>query len=463
MRRRRLRLGRAHEPDGRRAARGPGARGLAGRRGDRAGHGRRARRARDRDRRSSPPSPRRRASSPRCRGRPAGCSSPGRRVRGGCWPTSSAPDVVPLYRTVELRPERFPAADLVVLASASAARAYAALGAPAPAVSIGPRDLERRARGRRGRRGRGGHARPGRARRRRSPGRRYAPPPMKHRFITFLTDFGLQDDFVGTCHGVMKGIAPDVQIIDITHGIPRAARAPGRARALQHAELHAGRRPPRGRRPGRGRQPPPARAARRQRPALRRPRQRPPRPRRGEARRHRRTPASWRTRPTRCPPVSRTFHGRDLFSPAAAHLALGVAAGGARAAASTPRRSCGSTSPTPAVAPGGIRAVVLYVDGFGNMQLNLTREHLDEIDVVPGTRVELEFADERYYAVAARTFGDARQGRHHPVRGLLPEHRRRHQRRQGGRDVRRPPRPARCASARSSHLPVPARRVRVED
>jgi len=39
------------------------------------------------------------------------------------------------------------------------------------------------------------------------------------RFITFLTDFGLQDDFVGTCHGVMKRIAPDVEIIDITHGI----------------------------------------------------------------------------------------------------------------------------------------------------------------------------------------------------------------------------------------------------
>ena len=41
---------------------------------------------------------------------------------------------------------------------------------------------------------------------------------MKH--ITFLTDFGLQDDFVGTCHGVMACIAPDARVIDITHGIP---------------------------------------------------------------------------------------------------------------------------------------------------------------------------------------------------------------------------------------------------
>lgn len=47
-------------------------------------------------------------------------------------------DFVPLYRTVPLRPERFPAADLVVLASPSAARSFAALGLDLPCVSIGP-------------------------------------------------------------------------------------------------------------------------------------------------------------------------------------------------------------------------------------------------------------------------------------------------------------------------------------
>jgi uroporphyrinogen-III synthase len=46
-------------------------------------------------------------------------------------------DFVPLYRTVELRPEP-PPADVALLASASAARALGALGAPVPAVSIGP-------------------------------------------------------------------------------------------------------------------------------------------------------------------------------------------------------------------------------------------------------------------------------------------------------------------------------------
>lgn len=47
-------------------------------------------------------------------------------------------DVVPLYRTREIRPERFPDGDLVVLASPSAARSFAALGVDRPCVSIGP-------------------------------------------------------------------------------------------------------------------------------------------------------------------------------------------------------------------------------------------------------------------------------------------------------------------------------------
>src|SRR4026207_867578 len=41
--------------------------------------------------------------------------------------------------------------------------------------------------------------------------------------ICFLTDFGLQDDFVGTCHGVIARIAPDARVIDVTHGIPATA------------------------------------------------------------------------------------------------------------------------------------------------------------------------------------------------------------------------------------------------
>ncbi|MGH3079513.1 MAG: uroporphyrinogen-III synthase [Gaiellaceae bacterium] len=47
-------------------------------------------------------------------------------------------DFVPLYRTLELRPPDPPEADVVVLASPSAARAFARLGRRTPVVSIGP-------------------------------------------------------------------------------------------------------------------------------------------------------------------------------------------------------------------------------------------------------------------------------------------------------------------------------------
>jgi uroporphyrinogen-III synthase len=47
-------------------------------------------------------------------------------------------DFIPLYRTRELRPAAAPAGDLVVLTSASAARAFGRLGVDIPAVSIGP-------------------------------------------------------------------------------------------------------------------------------------------------------------------------------------------------------------------------------------------------------------------------------------------------------------------------------------
>jgi S-adenosylmethionine hydrolase len=39
--------------------------------------------------------------------------------------------------------------------------------------------------------------------------------------VTFLSDYGLADDFVGVCHGVMARIAPEARVVDITHGIPR--------------------------------------------------------------------------------------------------------------------------------------------------------------------------------------------------------------------------------------------------
>jgi hypothetical protein len=107
--------------------------------------------------------------------------------------------------------------------------------------------------------------------------------------------------------------------------------------------------------------------------------------------------------------VSRTFHGRDLFSPAAAHLARGVAIE-ELGPPIDPQALVRLEVPEPEVGQNRIRATVLYVDHFGNIELNLTREHLEQTDVHPGVTVELELALERYYATAARTFADAGPG-----------------------------------------------------
>src|SRR3954449_9485920 len=39
--------------------------------------------------------------------------------------------------------------------------------------------------------------------------------------ITFLSDYGLQDDFVGVCHAVIARLAPDARVVDLTHGLER--------------------------------------------------------------------------------------------------------------------------------------------------------------------------------------------------------------------------------------------------
>jgi S-adenosylmethionine hydrolase len=108
-------------------------------------------------------------------------------------------------------------------------------------------------------------------------------------------------------------------------------------------------------------------------------------------------------------PVSRTFHGRDIFAPAAAHVASGVALaelGPALDVAALRRLEV----PEPAVGEARIRATVLYVDRFGNVQLNLTAEHLSRVGIGPGDRIEVEVGFERYFASAARTFADGHTG-----------------------------------------------------
>lgn len=108
-------------------------------------------------------------------------------------------------------------------------------------------------------------------------------------------------------------------------------------------------------------------------------------------------------------PVSATFHGRDVFAPAAAHLARGVALAdfGPELPVDGLRRL---EVPTAQIGARRIRATVLYVDSFGNVQLNLTSGELEQVGIVPGTTVEIEVGFERYFAIAARTFAEVRRG-----------------------------------------------------
>jgi S-adenosyl-L-methionine hydrolase (adenosine-forming) len=226
-------------------------------------------------------------------------------------------------------------------------------------------------------------------------------------FITFLSDFGLQDDFVGTCHGVIKRIAPEAAIIDITHGIEPQA-------VLQGALVLANTIPymPEGIHlavidPGVGTD--------RRGLALRGGGRLYVGPDNGllvpAAEKLGGLEGAWELTngAYMLESVSRTFHGRDVFAPVAAHLARDVAPEelGPEVDPATLVRL---ELPEPQIGESTIRATVLYVDRYGNVQLNLSRTELERTGIVPGRRVELEIGFERYYATAARTFADARPG-----------------------------------------------------
>lgn len=196
-----------------------------------------------------------------------------------------------------------------------------------------------------------------------------------NRPIVFLTDYGLADEFVGICHGVIERIAPGARVVDLTHQIQRqsvlhGAVVLGRAArfmpesAVFLAVVDPG--------VGSERRPIAVEASSgavligpdngllsMAWGAL------------GGAARAVEIAAD----DVVLHPVSRTFHGRDVFAPAAAHVASG-----------RPLERLGpAIDPAtlhvielagPMVTPGAIGARVVGVDGFGNVQLNAGPEDL---------------------------------------------------------------------------------------
>lgn len=227
--------------------------------------------------------------------------------------------------------------------------------------------------------------------------------------IAFLTDYGLDDPFVGVCHAVVAGIAPDARVIDLGHGLaPQAVRQgaavladalpwlppgaivlavvdPGvgtRRRALVLAagtgdghRLLVG--------PDNGLLVPCAEAC-------------------GGV------TAAWAL------PVpaeaTGTFDGRDVFAPAAARLAAGVPPG--ELGSPVPPASLVPLAlPPPETAPGLLRAEVLGADRFGNLQLVAGADALAAAGLSTGTRVQVSASKAAGLdAVVGRVFADAEPG-----------------------------------------------------
>ena len=200
--------------------------------------------------------------------------------------------------------------------------------------------------------------------------------------IVFLTDYGMADEFVGVCHGVMLRIAPDVQVIDLTHSIPRqdvmhGALTLGRATSyLPEDAVYIGVVDP-GVGSGRG-----SIAVRARSGALL------VGPDNGllslawEALGGAVDAVEITSDDVVLQPVSRTFHGRDVFAPAAAHLAIGMTLAALGSAIDVDRLHV-LELPGPMVAVGAIGARVTGIDGFGNVQLNVGPDDLEAAGIGP--------------------------------------------------------------------------------
>ena len=226
--------------------------------------------------------------------------------------------------------------------------------------------------------------------------------------VTFLSDYGTADEFVGVVHAVIARIAPDARVIDIAHGIPRHAVLQGAlalARTLPFAPagVHLAVVDPG---VGGERRAVAVRVADEERLLVG--------PDNGLLH-----PAAERfggvveavdisSSPWRLEPVSATFHGRDVFAPVAARLAAGAPLWEAGTPLDTDAL-VGLELPRPRVTERRLVAVVVGVDGFGNVQLLAERADLDAV-AAPGASVTVSAGGRALEATVVRTFVDVPAG-----------------------------------------------------
>ena len=222
--------------------------------------------------------------------------------------------------------------------------------------------------------------------------------------ITFLSDYGYEDEFAGVCRAVISQIAPGAPLIDLTHGIARqdvrqgaialANALPscppgvhlavvdpgvGSARRAVAADAAEGRilvGPDNGLL---------SRALDRLGGAL--------------------DAVELSHSPFRLEPVSATFHGRDLFAPVAAHLSLGAHLQEAGEAID-PSSLVALDLPVPRISDTEIVAHAIHVDGYGNVTLNIDASMLADGPIRPGDALEVRAPDGRFEATWARTFAE---------------------------------------------------------
>ena len=203
---------------------------------------------------------------------------------------------------------------------------------------------------------------------------RSSPLEVYHlKYITLLTDFGLRDGYTGVMKGVIYKITPDAQLADISHTIrPQNILEGSLVWSRSYAffpdgTIHVGVVDPG---VGTARRPIAARIGRYffvcpdnglLTPILEQAEQA------GEGIEivHLDQPRYWLAQ------VSNVFHGRDIFSPVAAHLARGVPLSDL----GTPIQDVARVHlPQPERVEGGWRGEVISIDTFGNLSTNLTRK-----------------------------------------------------------------------------------------
>ena len=190
---------------------------------------------------------------------------------------------------------------------------------------------------------------------------------MKNAIVTLTTDFGIQDTYVGVMKGAILGIAPEARIVDLTHGIrpgdirSAAFSLAGAIAYFPEHSVHVVVVDP-----GVG--------GSRRAIAIETSRSLLVGPDNGVfTLALRREPAKHIVHLTHSkfwlPQVSDTFHGRDVFGPVAAHLALGVPL---QDLGPEIRDLADAPTPEPAARPdGALEGEIILIDHFGNCITNI--------------------------------------------------------------------------------------------